>query len=198
MTGCHIAFPPNSEICRGYVVAVAVNRYGHPKIPLFSAMTMGDTEKPKVNSCFSWKTTNQEPQTYCGRPAAALALFLSLSTVDVRFLEITGERERPVPNMNRLVVALTKPKQQLTASHSGSIAPSPVTVSLLLPKRISAATNVYPTLSLPLYCCFFFYKGRLFLTPRILKHTFFYTRCRCESCGVSSGFSMVFQKARRF
>lgn len=106
---------------------------------------MGDTEKPKVNSCFSCKKAKQEAQRYRGRPAAALALVLWLSTADGRFLEITRERERPVPNMNRLVVALTKPKQQLKASHSSSIAASPVTVSLLLPKRISSAADVYPT-----------------------------------------------------
>lgn len=55
MTGLHVAFPPNNEICRGYVVTVDVNRYGHPKIPLFNAMTMSDTENLKVNSCFSCK-----------------------------------------------------------------------------------------------------------------------------------------------
>lgn len=68
-----------------------------------------------------------------------------MSTVDGRFLEITRERETSVPNLNRLVVALKKPKQQLKASNSSSIAPSLVTVSLLLPKRISSATGIYPT-----------------------------------------------------
>lgn len=43
MTGWHIAFPLNSKFCRGYVVTVGVNRYGHPKIPLFDAMAMSDT-----------------------------------------------------------------------------------------------------------------------------------------------------------
>lgn len=47
--------------------------------------------------------------------------------------------------MSRLVVVLTKPKQQLRASHSSSIIPLPVAVSLLLPRRISSAEDIYPT-----------------------------------------------------
>lgn len=60
-TGWHTAFPPSSEIHRGYFVTVSVNRYGHTKIPPFNAMTMSDTKKIKVNSCFSCK--ENEPRT---------------------------------------------------------------------------------------------------------------------------------------
>lgn len=51
-----------------------------------------------------------------------------------------------MPDTNRLVVALKKPKQQLKVSHSCSVTPLPVTVSLPLPNRISPAPDIYPTL----------------------------------------------------
>lgn len=82
--------------------------------------------------------------------------------------------------MIRLVVALTKPKQQLKTSHSSSIAPSPV--ALPLPKRISPAKDIYPTLDFSspatiLWVCLCFgfvfcQRARLLLTLTRLVYTF--------------------------
>lgn len=88
--GWHIACPPNSEICRGYVVTAGVNRHGHPKIPPSNAVAMSDTE--------TWRSTavslakKSEPRTSDLRRPASHSSRAALLIVNCRW---------PIPGNNQ-------------------------------------------------------------------------------------------------